>query len=186
MKTRTFQSNLLKGMLALFAAATMATFSTLGADDFFSRTGKTDIYASGLFLTKDNFHIYGGTLGVGYNFNDYLNLNLEAGAGSLDARNAGGTAYSGMVNFEYNILKRCFTPFITVGAGFLGYEVKNQPVWFLSNVPQVDAVVGGGAGLRWDVTDRFFVKAAYRALRINGGPNDGLAHNLTVGLGISF
>ena len=123
---------------------------------------------------------------MGYNFNHYLNLNLECGAGSLDARQTGGTAYSGMANLEYNILKSRFTPFLTVGAGFLAYEFRDQSRSFLNKVPQVDGVVGGGAGLRWDVTDCFFVKAAYRPLSISRGPNDGLAHSVTVGAGFSF
>jgi hypothetical protein len=61
------------------------------------------------------------------------------------------TLFGGNVNLNYNVLKRRFTPVITAGLGFRNYSA--------SDLNETDPAVNVGAGLRWDITDHFFIKA---------------------------
>jgi OOP family OmpA-OmpF porin len=188
MKTRLFISKRLNATLATFAIAILATASTNAADDEFSRARRTDIYSPAIYLTGHRFEGYGAGLGVSYDFNDHFALNTEATAGALDVGRFGGAFYSGLVNVEYNLFKRRFTPFVTVGGGVLGFDVATgSGIGFISETKSsVHGVFGGGVGLRWDVTDHFFLKAAYRANEVTNGKYQGPAHIITIGLGGSF
>ena len=182
MKTNTFITKQLRASLATLGVAAWATCSSLAADADFSRQGKIEAYGTGLYLSGDHFSGYGGGLGVGYHFTDYISLNGELTGGRLESGPIDGALYVGTMNMEYNLLKKRFTPFLTVGVGALGYDVKQG---FIRGAG-VNALVSGGAGLRWDVTDRFFIKAEYRALGVFDQSNAELVHSATVGLGFTF
>lgn len=90
--------------------------------------------------------------------------------GTLDIRTFG-------FNGTYNLLRKSFTPFVTGGVGFTYYDtnIVNSPpyttCWYDpwygyfcdTVVPTKDGTdfsYNVGAGLRWDVNDKFFMKLA--------------------------
>jgi len=125
-----------------------------------------------------------GGFGLGFNINDHWSLNGEFMFGSSDYRAEWGDyelrgemwMTSGMFNVEYNILSGPFTPFVKGGLGFYYFDTgipSGPPEWvcwwdswwgfvcqgFAQTHTETSFAMNAGAGLRWDINDRFFLKA---------------------------
>jgi opacity protein-like surface antigen len=104
--------------------------------------------------------------GYGQNLNDYLNLNLSAGAGKtkLTVTKAGTSGKTSITTFatnlalDYNILKRRFTPFVTGSTGLL---INNGSDPFGLSNGETEWIFAAGGGLRYDINDRWLLKAYY-------------------------
>lgn len=125
---------------------------------FHTMDGDTDF--DGTIIT-DKGNVFG--IGFGINMSDYLNLNTELGIAKLDTTSSlGGSADTDMfewkVGLDYNILKYRLTPIVTGGFGVMSQSGSVGDVdW-----QETTFTYGVGAGVRWDISDRFVLKAVYR------------------------
>ncbi len=126
-------------------------------------------------------HVQGG-VGVGYNFNQFWNLNFELLVGGPDFQVSSpglpgsikDTVYlgSGKLNMDFYLLPGRITPLISAGIGFVTLTVDNptyDPVcypdywWgyvcYQSTSTEAAFTWNVGAGLRADLGGNFFVKA---------------------------
>ena len=167
---------MIKRMLMIFVVMFMIV-SIVNAEEF-SRAGQMEIFASGYCMGSDNVDLLGTGqmeiddtfmygMGMGYNFSDHLNMNIEIVTGSTDGTISGITGGESDVellgmnfNLDFNILKSRFTPIISVGWGFMDFDIDDN---------YADSIYGGtyataniGAGFRYDVSDNFLIKAVYR------------------------
>jgi opacity protein-like surface antigen len=187
MKTRTFRPANRPIILATLAFA-VSNFSLLAADDELSRKDTTDVYGSGFYINGNHFKGYGGGFGIGYHLSDFVAVNADTAIGRLEAR-PNGLLYNGLVSVEYDILRRRFTPFLMAEGGVWVEQTLRRSVgsFLVSGTREVThGAFGAGAGVRWDATDHFFVKAAYHTLEITNGRTEGFAHGLTLGIGYRF
>jgi opacity protein-like surface antigen len=129
------------------------------------------------------------------NFNwadiDYSVIAPAAGGGS-PAVKGNGTLETSTLSFNgtYNILRKSFTPFVSGGFGatYVDTNVPNgapYPVcwydpWYgyycgtvVPTKQETDFSYAVGAGVRWDVTDSFFMKAAANKLWLDASGNVG-------------
>lgn len=148
-----------------------------------TRGGRTEVFALGQYTTGDttktsvlgaeirvaDFRAFG--FGLGYNLNDHLNLNLDMFFSSTDITGiymAPGllmefwaeTDITGWdLNLDFNLLKRCITPLVTGGIGFINLSSDSS----LGSINETDFSYALGVGFRWDATDHFLVKGMYKA-----------------------
>jgi hypothetical protein len=124
-------------------------------------------------------------LGIGYDFNNHLAVNGEFAFGYSDyAVSFGGSRitgeaflHTGKFNLDYNILPGPFSPFISGGLGYLYVDsrVPSGPTtvtcwwdyWWgadcVGDTPTYTKAyfaLNGAAGVRWDFSERMFVKAS--------------------------
>ncbi len=146
-----------------------------------------------------------GGFGIAYHFNDYLSLRgdfMFGGAtlsGDVPLEGGGRThieqdafLQTGRLNLDYNIINRRFTPFVTAGIGYQYTETELNglppvntcwwdPWWgwvCTSSTPtawETDFTWNAGAGVRWNVTDNFFVKAMAGANWLEYSGGDGIS-----------
>jgi len=130
-----------------------------------------------------------GGFGFAYHFNTYLSLRGEfmfgstafqghvpTSGGMLVAVDQDAFIHTGRVNLDYNILNRRLTPFFTAGIGYqyLETELSHLPPvnycwwdpwwgWICTTgepvAVETDFTWNVGGGVRWDITDQFFMKA---------------------------
>jgi opacity protein-like surface antigen len=130
-----------------------------------------------------------GGFGIAYHFNDYLSLHGDFMFGSATFSadlpimgggtvNASQDAFiqTGRLNLDYNIINRRLTPFVTAGIGYqyLDTELDRLPpvntCWWdpwwgyvcssgSFHASETEFTWNAGVGVRWSVTDTFFVKA---------------------------
>jgi opacity protein-like surface antigen len=109
----------------------------------------------------------GGGIGAAFHFNDYLSVNTELGGGSMDTTVIDTTGTIGSVDLsffewkvgmDYNILKTRLTPFLSPAIGLQSQSADVAGVSIQESV----LTYGIGAGLRWDISERFLAKASYR------------------------
>ncbi len=123
--------------------------------------------------------------GMGYNLNDYLNLNAALLFGSIDLTGqSGGIEGSGDVDFisgtaslEIYPMTTPVKPLVNAGIGFMRFDGTisgefsrpqagpGQPVaggWSTEfhNLTELSFTVG--AGVRWDINDSFSITGGYR------------------------
>jgi opacity protein-like surface antigen len=134
---------------------------------------------------------YLGGLGFGYHFYPSLAGRFEVAFGNTVLHGRGpaqGTSRqvwmnSGMFNLDWNMLDRRITPYLTGGIGwqYVEAQLSNTPVptvywdpWWgytgTTSYPvysETDLVLSLGLGVRWDVTDHFFLRLSADASRIN-------------------
>lgn len=134
---------------------------------------------------------WGIGFGLGYNFTDHFALNFDIAWGSTNYRattiddNNNPVSYNSKMDSSstiftgtYNFSKRSFTPFVRGSLGW-SYIDTNIPVgppgsscwwdpWygqvcsaFIPTAILTDLTYGVGLGLRFDVTDGFFMRASY-------------------------
>jgi opacity protein-like surface antigen len=106
---------------------------------------------------------------------------FKAESAGLNSTSLGGARdailQTGRLNVDYNIINRRLTPFVTAGIGYqyLWAELDNVPSvpvcwwdpWWGGYVctydqptySEIDFTWNVGAGVRWNVTDHFFIKA---------------------------
>ena len=131
--------------------------------------------------------------GFGVNLTDHLNLSTELGAGAVDASgsiNGGRSVIAGKPSFtaidwrlglDYNIMKTRLTPVVTGGVGIVNVSGFGLSETFVT--------YGGGGGLRWDFTDRFYAKALYRLDGVSSTTADvpvQLLHGFYASIGFKF
>lgn len=167
--------------LASFIAVTASAGSLM---EDYSRAGKWEVSGFGQYLLfpdvmgSEDVQAFGGGVSVGYNALDQLCINADLSVSSWeDESGSGPLGYQGGLSVDYNILAKRLTPFLTAGAGVLGWEESDL------------MFTGGlGAGVRWDATDRIFVKAAYHATWITDTDMNGswFGHGFTLAVGVKF
>ena len=147
-----------------------------------SRKDRGELFVMGKQMAGDEYSFYqpvgfdtwtigiddtiAGGLGVGFNFHDYFNLNIDIFYGSTDLTKETwqGVATStadlcGMnFNLDYNILKQRFTPVLSGGTGFIYFngDVEGYAL------EEADFSYSVGAGFRWDIADHFLIKGIYK------------------------
>jgi opacity protein-like surface antigen len=126
-----------------------------------------------------------GGFGLAFHFNEFLAVHADfmfgdsTFSGNLPTE-TGGTVHvsqdafiqTGRFNVDYNIIKGRLSPFVTGGIGYqyLETELRNLPpihVWdpwwgwqtYHPHAWETDFTWNVGAGIRWSVTDRIFIKA---------------------------
>jgi opacity protein-like surface antigen len=130
-----------------------------------------------------------GGFGLAFHYNEFLAVHADfmfgdsTFSGNLPTE-TGGTVHvkqdafiqTGRFNVDYNIIKGRLTPFVTGGIGYqyLETELKNLPPvgvcwwdpwwgWICQTAHpyawETDFTWNVGAGIRWSVTDRIFIKA---------------------------
>ena len=190
--------------LYLSGAAAIASSADTGLFDEYNRSGKFEVYGLGEVLTgwqttsSSGVNLkfdtgYGGGLGAAYNFNNHLALNTDFSVGSLSltgtgygySESASGATLRWYGSLDYNILRRRLTPFVTAGGGLIGF----YGTWSgAATFSETDPAWGVGGGLRWDISDHWYVKALYRAnwTSLQGSSSTTLFHSITLGIGFSF
>jgi len=158
------------------------------ANEAFSRQNKFDVYGVGQYLHQNDTTYnspYGSTikmtladtglggLGVAYHFNDYLAVHADfvMGPASFRAQESGGSSYSlgdnafiqsSRLNLDYNILNRRLTPFVTAGIGYQYFQMdqrySHDDYYYDGYYSETDFTWNAGVGLRWNITDNFFIK----------------------------
>lgn len=131
-----------------------------------------DARAGGSSVVVDSDPTFGGGLSVGYHLTEHFALSadlLAGGVGGTAYLNNGGkapvqgdfdaTGFTGLFNGEWNILKSRFTPVVGGTIGFMTSDAER-----VSGVSSTELVYGLAAGARWDINDRWAVKALFRAL----------------------
>jgi opacity protein-like surface antigen len=110
-------------------------------------------------VVEDDGVIYG--LGLSVHPSSYVSMHMEIGAGGLDSKynTLPGVydlwAFEMKLGLDYHVLKRRLTPVLSAGIGLMNQTIDEL------NVSEGSFTYGLGAGLRWDVTDHFFIKAGY-------------------------
>jgi opacity protein-like surface antigen len=183
--------------LAAIITIVLAPWKVCNAES--NRTGRTEVGASFMFLggesteesgvsvSEDDWSMYG--FNVGYNYNEYLNINTEFVFGSIDVDASGlpaGYDVSGdqdtfiwLVNLDYNILNKPLTPYVTGGIGY-GHSSGDVTYTTPYGIGKISADDSGfayslGVGGRWDITDNIFAKVAYRIVWDDSGDDrDGI------------
>jgi opacity protein-like surface antigen len=147
-------------------------------------------YFGGVTLKMDDTGL--GGVGAAYHFSDYFAVRADFMFGGATMRTLGPDGaevapsqsaflQTGRLNLDYNIINRRITPFLTAGIGyqylyidqnqsyafegFHGYHVTGDAYYY-----ETDFTWNVGAGVRWNVTDHFFMKAMFgpQWLQYNG------------------
>ncbi|HAB18197.1 MAG TPA: outer membrane beta-barrel protein, partial [Verrucomicrobiota bacterium] len=141
-----------------------------------------NIDATGLSADVSIDTYFRGGVGVGYNLNQFWNVNFELLLGAPDfqattsagRRSASDTVYigSGKLNVDWNILPGKVTPLISTGIGFVTLTVDDpyqEPVcypdywWgyvcYESTRTEAAFTWNVGGGIRWDIGKNVFLKA---------------------------
>ncbi len=190
--------------------AAFAAYAAIGQDQS-SRAGRFEVYGSGEYETDSNGNIHsrgfripvhyddfwGGGAGFGYNLDAHWNLNGTANFGSVGATTGlpdaavHSDAFESVfnLNVDYNFFATRFTPFLTAGGAMAIYDDRVESPNFVLDYTEAAFGVNGGAGLRFEIDDHWFVKAAYRAVWREGADRfhgDNLVHTANVSLGYTF
>ena len=204
-------NNRIKKYTALSSLLTAATISVTNASsipspmDESSRKAKPEIYGIAEYFTNwEMIELYdgelslkmdsgwGGGVGLGFNFNEYLNLNMTFVGASLDFKTENSvldendtTVVQGNFNLDYNILKKRLTPLLTVGAGLTHFSNDfGDNSWF--NYGERNFSWGFGGGVRWDISDDWFMKAIYRVNWTNVENSDNTTRFNSIALGVGY
>ena len=92
----------------------------------------SDARTTGLGLSIELDDTVMGGVGLGFNFNDHINLNTAVYFGSIDIAGedrfsryrveSDSSLWSWDINLDFNILSTSFTPVLTGGLGFLSFS----------------------------------------------------------------
>lgn len=203
--------------LLLMVMGTGMRAQTTGEDEFHRKDPflegafyKVDVYGIYQYLDGDNTSFgdgaaetgisstHGGGFGLGINLTDHMNVNTEFifttfdSDSAIDALDIQLGAFIWNANLDFNLLKSRLTPVISGGLGFFrfdndtdvfvdgqGNEYTTEETNFSWNV---------GAGLRWDVTNQFLIKAMYRInwTQFTNADDHLELDGLMVGIGATF
>jgi opacity protein-like surface antigen len=194
-------------------AVTTAALLTgrVSAQDESSRAGKFEVFGSGQFETGGDANIrlhhfnipvnygdlWGGGAGFGYNIDTHWNVNGTANFGTVDAKTAlpdevvKSSAFLSTVNLnvDYNLFTSRLTPFLTAGIAIADYSDSVSSPGFSIDYFQTSVGVDGGAGVRWEFDEHWFVKAAYKAVWREGVDQfhgEMVVHTANVSVGYAF
>ncbi len=153
-----------------------------------SRAGRFEIFLFGQGMTGDeatdtvgadsvtseveSFTAFG--IGGGYHLNDYLSISADLFAASTDLKVRSGATVikedadvSGMdFNIDVFPFAGPISPFVTAGIGFVSfYEDLDDYDCYCDDRDDFSTSFSYnvGAGVRWDWSERFFIKALYRS-----------------------
>jgi opacity protein-like surface antigen len=106
-----------------------------------------------------------GGLGIGFNFQEYLNMNMDMYFGNTDLTASGygftfredSDVFGMDFNIDCNFLKSRFSPLISGGIGFINFHDDRG-----YDFNETDFSYNLGVGFRFDVTDNFLVKGIYK------------------------
>ena len=123
---------------------------------------------TGIGLSMEISSSTGFGLGYGHNLNENLNINFDIFFSSADiTASAFGITITGdsslismHINLDYNILQSRITPVITGGIGFINFSSDFVGDTF----DETDFSYNLGAGLRFDISENFFIKGFYRPI----------------------
>jgi opacity protein-like surface antigen len=155
-----------------------------------------------------------GGFGLGYHFDDYFCARAEFMFGGTTFHASGPgvaiTPYSfgisnsalistGRFNLDWNILKQRLTPFVTAGIGYqyISVDMPFAPVqggyWYpgygyYQTYDETDFSWNVGGGIRYDVNNRFFLRAEadYNGLQYSGANSTTSQLRATLGLGFMY
>ncbi len=148
-----------------------------------------DTTAGDFRLSEDDWTLAGVNLGLN---SAHWNVNTDILYGSIDVegREPGVTAYGDhsaltwLVNLEYNFLSEPLTPFVTGGVGYVyssgDFTIESGEDTVVQDIDSTDFIWSLGAGVRWDLSERVFLKLLYRATVCDGEDRQGL--QMRVGL----
>lgn len=88
-------------------------------------------------------------------------------------------------NLEYSILNKSLTPILVTGIGSVTYTDSFTSVETLN---ESDFSLNAGAGFKWIIVDRFFVKSSYKVIssKIEGTTEKLAFHGFNISLGYIF
>lgn len=88
-------------------------------------------------------------------------------------------------NLEYSILNKSLTPILVAGIGSITYTESFTSVEALN---ESDFSLNAGAGFKWIIADRFFVKPTYKVIssKIEGTTEKLTFHGFNISLGYIF
>lgn len=141
------------------------TFVYLDAESYGTASGNTTY----LFDADPS---YGAGATLSYHLTEHFSISSDLLAGNVSgaaytktgsqpqrSTDFSGTGFTGLLNGEWNILKSRFTPVIAGTVGFATTDAERA-----AGASSAEFVYGLGAGARWDFSDRWSVKALFRAL----------------------
>ena len=123
-----------------------------------------------------------GGVGTAYHFSDYFSVRADFmfGEATLHTQGSDGmdvapaqTAFlqTGRINLDYNIINRRLTPILSAGIGYQYLQIDQDYTYAVhgthgthyvtesSYYYETDFTWNVGVGVRWNVTDQFFIKA---------------------------
>lgn len=136
-----------------------------------------------------------GGFGLGYNASPHFNYNVEMIFGTTDTvYRTGGVPFlrdeSVMfflnANVELYLLEGPVTPLITAGLGFFNATLEQKIGG--AKITETDFSYGYGAGVRWDINDKIFLKGVYRftITELEGFEEEHEFESINIYLGIKF
>ena len=135
---------------------------------------------------------FAGGFGIGYNFTEHWHYNFEIFFGGSEMDLVAGGVESELdirtisfnVNVEYNLFDTRFTPLVSAGVGFFDTETDDKIGAFKLGENRV--WYGVGAGARWDVSNKMFLKAVYRLRWTDLDRSDDFFDLQTINLYVGF
>jgi opacity protein-like surface antigen len=171
--------------LVLVGAGTSARAAIPYATDRFLRHDKFEAYGIGEYLHQDDISFPGvkvkmndtglGGIGMAWHFSDYFSAHADflMGPATFHGQPNSGTPYDigegallqpTRFNLDYNIINRRLTPYLTAGLGYQYFEIDQSyhsgNYYYYNYYSEFDFSWNVGAGIRWNITDNLFIKAA--------------------------
>jgi len=188
--------------IAAFSLILVVTISAECTAQGMGRAGRVEIFAVGQITSDDSTSGLGltielddtamGGVGLGYNFNDHINLNTAVYFGTIDITGTGpspwyrtesdSSLWSWDLNLDINVLNTSFTPVLTAGVGFFSFSGDFDGFDF----GETDFSYNVGAGLRWDVADHLLLKLLYKPTWTKLEDTDSSVRFDTVSLSIGY
>lgn len=160
-------------------ATSLGDGAELGPQWQSERKGKVEFYGAVQGLTGDSQSTEGiemdidefvrGGVGLGYNFDEHFNVNLDLlfGRGNVTMSDGTTLAEAHMnsaafyTNLDFNILNTCLTPLVTAGAGVMHTDGDLNGTDHRS---ENDFSFNVGLGARWDINQNVFLKFVYKSV----------------------
>jgi opacity protein-like surface antigen len=187
--------------IAAFSLMVVVAISAECTAQGMGRAGRMEIFAVGQVTSDDSTTGMGltielddtamGGVGLGYNFNDHINLNTAVYFGEIDITGTASPWYrvesdsslwSWELNLDLNVLKTSFTPVLTAGLGFFSFDGDFDGFDF----GETDFSYNVGVGLRWDVADHLLLKLLYKPTWTKLEDTDSSIRFDTVSLSIGY
>ena len=187
--------------IAAFSLIFAVTISAESTAQGIGRAGRVEIFAVGQTMSDDSTTGLGltielddtamGGVGIGFNFNDHVNLNTAVYFGEIDITGTSSPWYrvesdaslwSWDINLDFNILKTSFTPVLSAGLGFFSFSGDFAGLDFGETAFSYNV----GVGLRWDVADHLLLKLLYKPTWTKLEDTDSRVRFDTVSLSIGY
>ena len=141
-------------------------FEVYGIGEYLHQTGPAE-FDGGVKLKLDDTGM--GGVGFAYHFNNFISAHADFLLGPATFRvedpvignyTLGHDSYisSGKFNIDYNIINRRLTPFITAGIGYQYMYTSYDNYYYYSYYDETDFTWNVAGGIRWNITDNFFIK----------------------------